>query len=89
MKVTIDKAGRVVIPKPLRDRFNLQPGAAMEIEAEAEGLRLTVEPTGSSLIRKKGVLIHHGAERVELDMPAFIEGQRDTRNREHVAEGPS
>lgn len=89
MRVTIDKAGRVVIPKPLRDRFNLHPGAAMEIEAEAEGFRLTVEPAGTSLIRKKGVLIHHAPERVELDVAAFLEGQRDRRNSEQVAEEPS
>ena len=40
MIVTIDRAGRVVVPKRYRDRFNLVPGAALEIEATGDGLQL-------------------------------------------------
>jgi AbrB family looped-hinge helix DNA binding protein len=28
MRLTIDKAGRVVVPKPLRDELCLEPGVA-------------------------------------------------------------
>jgi AbrB family looped-hinge helix DNA binding protein len=35
-KLTLDKAGRVVIPKPLRDELNLEPGDALQLEAEGE-----------------------------------------------------
>ena len=41
MKTTIDKAGRLVIPKPLRDRLGLTPG---EVEVTADGMALRVEP---------------------------------------------
>jgi DNA-binding transcriptional regulator/RsmH inhibitor MraZ len=30
IRVTLDKAGRVVIPKPLREDLYLEPGDAME-----------------------------------------------------------
>jgi AbrB family looped-hinge helix DNA binding protein len=40
MNITIDRAGRIVVPKALRDRFGLHPGAELEIEAQADGLRL-------------------------------------------------
>lgn len=42
MKVTIDRAGRLVVPKPLRDELNLEPGATLEVRAR-EG-RLELEP---------------------------------------------
>ncbi len=48
MRTTIDKAGRLVIPKPLRDRLGLRPG---EVEVTPDGAALRVEPvTGSSLV---------------------------------------
>ena len=41
MRATIDKAGRLVIPKPLRDELGLRPG---EVEITAHGAGLRVEP---------------------------------------------
>jgi AbrB family looped-hinge helix DNA binding protein len=41
MRTTIDAAGRVVIPKPLRDAAGLLPGAAVEL-ALVDG-RLEIE----------------------------------------------
>jgi AbrB family looped-hinge helix DNA binding protein len=42
MKTTIDSAGRVVIPKKLREQAGLQPG--MEIEVRCRDGRIEVEP---------------------------------------------
>lgn len=41
MRGTIDKAGRVVIPKPLRDRLGLRPG---EVEFIPDGSGVRIEP---------------------------------------------
>src|SRR5258708_11167673 len=32
-RLVIDKAGRVVIPKPLREELHLEPGDALELES--------------------------------------------------------
>jgi len=38
--VTLDKAGRVIIPKTLRDEPHLEPGDTLESECEGESVTL-------------------------------------------------
>jgi len=42
-RLVIDKAGRVVIPKPLRDELYLEPGDSLEMEASGE--QITFAPS--------------------------------------------
>ena len=52
MRATIDKAGRLVIPKPLRDHLGLRSG---EVEVIADGAGLRVEPiAGETLDARDG-----------------------------------
>jgi AbrB family looped-hinge helix DNA binding protein len=50
MRATIDKAGRLVIPKPLRDRLGLVPG---EVEVAADGNALRVESLASEDLQEE------------------------------------
>jgi AbrB family looped-hinge helix DNA binding protein len=54
MRSTIDAAGRVVIPKDLRERLALEGGATVEIR-ERDG-RIEIEPIGTpmTLVRRAG-----------------------------------
>lgn len=59
MRATIDKAGRLVIPKSLRDHLGLRPGT---VEVVAEGAGLRVEPlAGDTLDEREGRLVIPGA----------------------------
>ncbi|HMS87838.1 MAG TPA: AbrB/MazE/SpoVT family DNA-binding domain-containing protein [Acidimicrobiales bacterium] len=40
MKTTIDSAGRLVVPKVLRDRLGLKPGSTVDVSAYGAGLQL-------------------------------------------------
>jgi len=51
MRATIDKAGRLVIPKPLRDRLGLSPGV---VEVVADGAGLRVEPLAGDGLEERG-----------------------------------
>ena len=55
MRSTIDKAGRLVIPKTLRDSLGLVPG---EVEITADGAGLRIEPlAGDRLEDEDGLLV--------------------------------
>lgn len=55
MKATIDKAGRLVIPKPLRDQLGLRPGV---VEVVPAGTGLHVEPlAGEALEERSGRMV--------------------------------
>ena len=59
MRTTIDKAGRLVIPKALRDRLGLRPG---EVEVTADGTALRVEAVaGGGLTSHAGRLVIPGS----------------------------
>ena len=85
MIVTIDRAGRIVVPKSLRDQFNLAAGTELEIEAVGDGLKLRKAGAEPSLIRKHGILVHHGSTRAAIDIAEFIWAERNVRIR-HAAD---
>lgn len=58
--IKIDSAGRVVLPKPLREQFNLLPGDKLRLSVEGNGFRLEPTHGGGELIRKGSVLVFTG-----------------------------
>ncbi len=54
----IDKSGRIVVPKKLRDEFNLAPGTSLEFESCPEGILLKAKAKGRGLYRKNGILVY-------------------------------
>ena len=61
-KLTLDKAGRIVLPKALRDELQLAPGDALE--AESSGEEITLRPLrGNAPLRKKhGIWVYRAGE---------------------------
>ena len=55
--IQIDKAGRVVLPKPLREQCNLLPGDKLHLSVEGNGFRLEPTDGGGRLVRKGSVLV--------------------------------
>ena len=65
MKTSMDSAGRVVVPKPLRDALGLTAGSTVDISRYGAGLQLV--PTGRTarLVDESGVLVATGQTAVD------------------------
>jgi AbrB family looped-hinge helix DNA binding protein len=78
-KLTLDKAGRIVFPKPLRDRLQLAPGDTLHLESEGD--RITLRPVRKKVTLKKelGVWVYQGGP-MDASIPNLIERDRENRN---------
>jgi AbrB family looped-hinge helix DNA binding protein len=82
--VTIDKSGRVVIPKKIRDE--LRPVAGDTLALESEGERVTLRPVdaGTPLQRECGVWVFRAGKALSLDEANEIVGEtRAERDRQN------
>jgi AbrB family looped-hinge helix DNA binding protein len=62
VRLTLDKTGRIVLPKPLRQELQLAPGDTLE--AETSGEQITLRPVrGTAALRKKhGIWVYRAGE---------------------------
>ena len=83
-RLIIDKAGRVAIPKPLREMLRLEPGDALEMESVGEEITLRPVRGTSPLAKEHGVWVFRTGEPLPAsatdDMPRQIRVDRDTAN---------
>lgn len=78
MTLTLDKMGRLVLPKPLRDRFALAPGDELAVRLEPDGFRLQLVRSVSSVAEKNGLLIRTSKIPASAwDIGAFVEKERE------------
>ena len=78
MTTAIDSAGRIVVPKPLRDALGLAPGQALEITAADGHLVIAIAPTPMTLKKRGKGLVAVPEVRVP---PLTAEQVRDTLER--------
>lgn len=84
--VTIDKAGRVVIPKEVRDQLRLEAGDTLALESEGE--RVTLQPVrgGTPLQKERGVWVFHGGKPLSLDEAnQIVREAREPRDRRNTS----
>ena len=58
MQLTLDRFGRMVLPKSIRDDFGLRPGDVLEAEEQKDAIVLRAYPK-TSLLLFPGVSLTH------------------------------
>jgi AbrB family looped-hinge helix DNA binding protein len=75
----IDKAGRVVVPKRLRDALHLVPGTRLTLHQEGDRLVIQPESKPRGLYMKKGTLVYDAGPVPPSNVVDWIAEDREAR----------
>ena len=78
MRTTIDSAGRLVIPRAMRERVGLLGPAEVDIEVDGAGIRIDAITDGSLVEEDGRLVIPATGSKVTTDM---VQGLRDADQR--------
>jgi AbrB family looped-hinge helix DNA binding protein len=70
--LTVDKAGRVVLPKPVRDELQLSAGDSLELESSEDRIVLRPVRGTAGLRKKQGIWV------LDVDEPISVEAVNRT-----------
>lgn len=80
--ITVDSAGRIVLPADVRRRLNLRAGSRLQIEVVAERIELTPEPEAESeFTRSAGARTVLRATGKKSDAAAATRAEREAQAR--------
>lgn len=57
MKLTMDKAGRIVVPKPLREALGMGDGGEVDVTVYGNGLQIVPSGRTARLVERDGRLV--------------------------------
>ncbi|MBE0549824.1 MAG: AbrB/MazE/SpoVT family DNA-binding domain-containing protein [Rubrivivax sp.] len=82
LAITIDRAGRIVLPAELRRRLNLGPGSRLRLDVVAQHIELTPEPQDAAeLVVSAGRRTVLRATGAAFDAAAATREERDAQAR--------
>lgn len=82
-KLTLDRAGRLLIPKSLREQLHLGPGDTLHLESAGDEITLRPVRPQALLKKEKGVWVYQG-EPSDASIPALIDAERNKRLRDLI-----
>ena len=77
--VRIDKSGRIVVPRPLRERLGLKPDSELEALEQAGGVLLRVLEPRPSMIKIDGLWVHQGVALPGANWDRVVQDVREER----------
>jgi AbrB family looped-hinge helix DNA binding protein len=84
-RITIDNAGRVVLPKPLRDELDLGPGDSLDLESAGDQITLRPVRVTTPLTKENGVWVFRaGQPLTAADTDAALRQVREDRDRHNL-----
>jgi len=77
-RISIDKAGRVVLSKALREKMRVEAGDDLLVEAEGDRVTLSPICQGAVLKKELGIRVYQG-ESSSISILELIEAEREKR----------
>ncbi len=78
-KLRIDKSGRIVVPKPLRERLGFRPGTELEALDQQGGVLLRAVGERPALVKVDGLWVHRGVAQPGANWDRIIQELREER----------
>ncbi len=78
-KLRIDKSGRIVVPKPLRERLGLKPGTELEALDQEGGVLLRTIEQRPAMVKIEGLWVHRGEAEAGADWNRVVREVREER----------
>jgi len=79
MELRIDKAGRIVVPKPLRERLGFRPGTDLVAIEQPGGVLLKRVEQRPSMVKVDGLWVHQGRAEPGANWERMLEDVREER----------
>jgi len=87
-KVTLDRAGRVVLPKALRDEMHLSPGDTLDLTVKGDEVTLRPRRGATPLQKERGVWVFRTGKPVTADeTEETLRSIRAQRHRQNAGAG--
>jgi AbrB family looped-hinge helix DNA binding protein len=79
MKVRIDRAGRIVVPKSLRQRLGFKPEVELEAVERPDGILLKAVPIQPAMTKVDGLWVHQGIAEPGTNWERVVDQVREER----------
>jgi AbrB family looped-hinge helix DNA binding protein len=87
-RTTIDKVGRLVLPKSIREALQINAGDTLEIESEDDRLVIAPVRVRPGLLKERGVWVYRSGTPSTASIPDLIARQRDRRTQDLIEAKP-
>jgi AbrB family looped-hinge helix DNA binding protein len=84
-RLRVDKAGRIVLPKPLREELRLEAGDTLDVEFSGDQITLRPAQGHAQLRKKHGVWVYSAGEPLTSEeVTKTIRKVRDEREAQNL-----
>lgn len=79
MEIRIDKTGRIVVPKTLRERLGFRPDTELEAIEQPDGVLLRRLEQHPSMVKVDGLWVHQGNAEARANWESVLKDVREER----------
>ena len=79
MTIGIDKSGRIVLPKLIRERFGLTPDRELEVVEKPDGVLIRRREEAPAMVKIDGLWVHQGTPQSGAQWDRVVDDVREER----------